>query len=350
MLLWAGSALSFISYGIEKTTTTDSSDETLYLGIVLAVVVIVTAIFSYYQESKSSKIMKSFKNMVPQYAHCIREGEKCIIKAEELTLGDIVEVKYGDRLPADIRILESNGFKVDNSSLTGESDPQLRTRECTHDNPLETKNLAFFSTFAIEGTAKGMVVSIGDNTVMGKIAILTSSLKTNATPLSREIHTFVMAITVISLVIGLSLFIALLCLNREFKVALIFLMGTIVANVPEGILSTVTVCLTLTAQRMAKNNCLVKNLEAVETLGSTSTICSDKTGTLTQNRMTVSHMWFDNRIHDADTSEDQNGTSSFKEFTGWKALERCAALCSRAEFKPDQVSILPSFYKQLFSN
>ncbi len=339
MLLWAGSALSFISYGIEKSSATESTDETLYLGIVLAVVVIITAIFSYYQESKSSKIMKSFKSMVPQYAQCIREGEKCTIKAEELTLGDIVEVKYGDRLPADIRILESNGFKVDNSSLTGESDPQLRTKECTDDNPLETKNLAFFSTYAIEGTAKGMVVSIGDNTVMGKIAVLTSSLKTNPTPLSREIHSFVMAITVISLVIGLSLFIALLSLNREFKVALIFLMGTIVANVPEGLLSTVTVCLTLTAQRMAKNNCLVKNLEAVETLGSTSTICSDKTGTLTQNRMTVSHMWFDNMIHNADTSEDQTGSSHFKTLTGWKALGRCATLCSRAEFKPNQENL-----------
>lgn len=95
--------------------------------------------------------MESFKNMVPQYATCLREGQKITVKAEELTIGDVVEVKFGDRIPADIRIIESRGFKVDNSSLTGESEPQSRGPDFTHDNPLETKNLAFFSTNAVEG-------------------------------------------------------------------------------------------------------------------------------------------------------------------------------------------------------
>ena len=122
----------------------------------------VLGVFSYYQESKSSKIMESFKNLVPQYALCLREGEKINIKAEELTVGDIVDVKFGDRLPADIRVIEARGFKVDNSSLTGESEPQSRKPEFTHENPLETKNLAFFSTNAVEGTCKGIVVMIGD--------------------------------------------------------------------------------------------------------------------------------------------------------------------------------------------
>ena len=110
----------------------------------MTAVVIVTGIFSYYQESKSAKIMESFKNLVPQYALCLRDGEKLTIKAEQLTLGDIIYVKFGDRLPADIRVTESMGFKVDNSSLTGESEPQARNAEFTHENPLETKNLAFF--------------------------------------------------------------------------------------------------------------------------------------------------------------------------------------------------------------
>ena len=119
--------------------------------MVLTAVVVVTGVFSYYQESKSSKIMDSFKNLVPQYALAIRNGEKVELKAEELTLGDIIEVKFGDRVPADMRVLESRNFKVDNSSLTGESEPQSRGPEKTHDNPLETKNLAFFSTNAVEG-------------------------------------------------------------------------------------------------------------------------------------------------------------------------------------------------------
>ena len=128
----------------------------------------------FFQESKSASIMESFKKLVPQYATVWRDGHKVELLTEDLTLGDVIEIKGGDRIPADVRILESKGFKVDNSSLTGESEPQVRGPDCTSNNPRETKNLAFFSTNAIEGTAKGMVVSIGDNTVVGRIAGLAS--------------------------------------------------------------------------------------------------------------------------------------------------------------------------------
>ena len=336
LLLWAGSILCFATYALQAANIEDPPDDSLYLGIVLASVILVTGLFSYYQDNKSSRIMDSFKNMVPQYALCIRDGEKQTIKAEELTLGDIVEVKFGDRLPADIRILESNGFKVDNSSLTGESEPQSRSPECTDENPLETKNLAFFSTNAIEGTAIGMVISIGDHTFMGRIAGLASGLDAGETPLSKEIKFFIHVITTVAVTIGFVFFITAFILGYNWLDSIFFLIGIMVANVPEGLLATVTVCLTLTAKRMAAKQCLVKNLEAVETLGSTSTICSDKTGTLTQNRMTVSHMWFDNQIHEVDTTENQSGISSFKSHPDWKILERCTALCNRAEFKYGQ--------------
>merc|ERR1712198_222349 len=156
MLLWFGAILCFIAYSIQASAFEEPPDDNLYLGIVLTAVVTVTGVFSYYQESKSDKIMESFKNLVPQYAKVLRDGKKIDIKAEELTLGDIVDVQFGDRLPADLRVLEARGFKVDNSSLTGESEPQVRTPEYTHENPLETKNLAFFSTNAVEGTCVGM--------------------------------------------------------------------------------------------------------------------------------------------------------------------------------------------------
>merc|ERR1712158_10822 len=342
MLLWFGAILCFLAYGIQASAYEEPPDDNLYLGIVLSAVVTVTGIFSYYQEAKSAKIMESFKNLVPQYAVVRRNGEKITVKAAELTLGDIVEVKFGDRVPADLRVLEARGFKVDNSSLTGESEPQARTPEFTHDNPLETKNLAFFSTNAVEGTATGMVVNIGDNTVMGRIAGLASGLESDETPIAKEIAHFIHIITGVAVFLGVTFFIIAFILGYNWLDAVIFLIGIIVANVPEGLLATVTVCLTLTAKRMASKNCLVKNLEAVETLGSTSTICSDKTGTLTQNRMTVAHMWFDNKIHEADTSEDQSGASFDKNAAGWKALERVAMLCNRAEFKggQQQVSIL----------
>merc|ERR1712117_623073 len=323
MLLWFGAILCFLAYGIQASAYEEPPDDNLYLGVVLTAVVTVTGVFSYYQESKSAAIMESFKNLVPQYAVVRRNGEKITVKAAELTLGDIVEIKFGDRVPADLRVIEARGFKVDNSSLTGESEPQVRSPEFTHENPLETRNLAFFSTNAVEGTCVGMVVNIGDNTVMGRIAGLASGLEGGQTPIAKEIEHFIHIITAVAVFLGVSF----------------FLIGIIVANVPEGLLATVTVCLTLTAKRMAAKNCLVKNLEAVETLGSTSCICSDKTGTLTQNRMTVAHMWFDNKIMDADTSEDQSGSSFDKNAPGWKTLERVACLCNRAEFKGGQEGI-----------
>ncbi|XP_012987216.1 sodium/potassium-transporting ATPase subunit alpha-2 [Esox lucius] len=339
LLLWIGAMLCFLAYSIQVGTEDEPANDNLYLGVVLSAVVIITGCFSYYQEAKSSRIMDSFKNMVPQQALVIREGEKMTINAELVVRGDLVEIKGGDRIPADLRIVSAAGCKVDNSSLTGESEPQTRTPEFTHDNPLETRNIAFFSTNCVEGTAHGVVVGTGDRTVMGRIATLASGLETGQTPINMEIEHFIRLITGVAVFLGVSFFILAVVLGYTWLEAVIFLIGIIVANVPEGLLATVTVCLTLTAKRMAKKNCLVKNLEAVETLGSTSTICSDKTGTLTQNRMTVAHMWFDNMIHEADTTEDQSGATFDKTSPTWQALARVAGLCNRAEFKAGQENI-----------
>uniref|UniRef100_A0A7N9ATB6 Sodium/potassium-transporting ATPase subunit alpha n=1 Tax=Mastacembelus armatus TaxID=205130 RepID=A0A7N9ATB6_9TELE len=333
ILLWIGAILCFLAYSIQVATEDEPPNDNLYLGVVLAAVVIITGCFSYFQEAKSSRIMDSFKKMVPQQALVIREGEKMQINAELVVQGDLVEIKGGDRIPADLRVISSSGCKVDNSSLTGESEPQTRNPEFTHDNPLETRNICFFSTNCVEGTARGIVIATGDRTVMGRIATLASELEVRQTPINIEIEHFIHIITGVAVFLGMSFFILSLILGYTWLEAVIFLIGIIVANVPEGLLATVTVCLTLTAKRMAKKNCLVKNLEAVETLGSTSTICSDKTGTLTQNRMTVAHMWFDNQIHEADTTEDHSGLGFDRSSATWTALSRVAGLCNRAVFK-----------------
>uniref|UniRef100_A0A8C1J2J1 Sodium/potassium-transporting ATPase subunit alpha n=1 Tax=Cyprinus carpio TaxID=7962 RepID=A0A8C1J2J1_CYPCA len=335
-LLWIGAILCFLAYGIQAAYEEEPANDNLYLGIVLSAVVMITGCFSYYQEAKSSKIMDSFKNLVPQQALVIRNGEKKNINAEEVVVGDLVEVKGGDRIPADLRIISAHGCKVDNSSLTGESEPQTRTPDFSHDNPLETRNIAFFSTNCVEGTAKGIVISTGDHTVMGRIASLASSLDCGQTPIAKEIEHFIHIISGVAVFLGLTFLILSLILGYGWLEAVVFLIGIIVANVPEGLPATVTVCLTLTAKRMAKKNCLVKNLEAVETLGSTTTICSDKTGTLTQNRMTVAHMWFDNQIHEADTTENQSGTSFDRSSATWATLARVAGLCNRAVFRAEQ--------------
>lgn len=336
MLLWIGAFLCFVAFGVDAISMEYPSKDNLYLGVVLAVVVIITGCFQYYQESKSSKIMDSFSKLVPTYALVIRDGERRQMRTEEVVVGDVVEVKGGDRVPADLRIVTAQSFKVDNSSLTGESEPQTRSAECTNENPLETKNLAFFSTNAVEGSAKGLVVCTGDRTVMGRIAHLASGLDTGETPIAREIAHFIHIITGVAVFLGVSFFITAFILGYHWLSAVVFLIGIIVANVPEGLIATVTVCLTLTAKRMASKNCLVKNLEAVETLGSTSTICSDKTGTLTQNRMTVAHMWFDEKIVECDTSEDQIHKQEHITSAAYNALITIAALCNRAEFKPGQ--------------
>lgn len=151
------------------------------MGIVLAFVVIITSVFQSYQENTSAKIMDSFQKMVPlvsflikfclkinfslKFAQVIRDGQKVQLSTKELVVGDIVDIKGGDRVPADVRIISAMGFKVDNSSLTGESEPQSRSSDCTNENPLETRNLAFFSTSAVEGTAVGIVINTGDRTV-----------------------------------------------------------------------------------------------------------------------------------------------------------------------------------------
>ncbi|MCP9263813.1 Sodium/potassium-transporting ATPase subunit alpha [Dirofilaria immitis] len=323
-LLWLGSIASIISYIIEYRQNVDAKLDNLYMGIVLAIVVVITGLFAYYQEYKSSKIMESFAKLAPPTTMV---GEFCIkrwcdkkIDATLIVPGDIVHIKAGDRIPADIRIITSSGFKN-------------RGPECTHVNPLETNNLILFGTGAVEGKCTGIVILTGDRTIMGRIAYLTSRVDSGKTPIAREIDHFIkiigiVATTIVGLIYGYT-----------FVEALVFLIGIIVANVPEGIIATMTVCLTLTAVKMRRKNCLVKKLEGVETLGSTSTICSDKTGTLTQNRMTVTHTWLNGNIsevnfHEPTIDTDNPKESNLKHFDGsFGAFLRCASLCSNSTFK-----------------
>ena len=193
-------------------------------------------------------------------------------------------------VPADIRMLECHSIKVDNSSLTGESVPVSLNPDTSDPNHLESKNLAFYSTNAVEGQGRGVVVKTGDHTVMGCIANLVTTIDSGKTPINKEISKFVHLITAIALAIGLVFFIIAMSMGYQLIQSIVFVIGIIVANVPEvsgvgiggmgaqGLLITVTITLTLTAQRMAKKNCLVKNLEGVETLGmgDIPTICASR--------------------------------------------------------------------------
>ncbi|OQV25202.1 Sodium/potassium-transporting ATPase subunit alpha-B [Hypsibius exemplaris] len=344
ILLWIGTVLCFIAYGLQYLTVRPEEivHDNLYLGIALLLVVTVSSTFAYWQERKSSDIMNSFKKLVPAFAVVIRDGVKQSVHTTDIVKGDVIHVTMGDRMPADIVILEAQAFKVDNSSITGESEPVSRNGKFTHENPLETKNLAFYSTSVMQGTAIGVVIYTGDNTVMGRVANLASNIEQVKTPLNKELDHVILVSTSIAFLMGGIFFTLSLLYGFYWLDSVIFLIGLIVAYVPEGLQMTVTICLTLTAQRMAKKNCLVKNLDAVETLGSTSIICTDKTGTLTQNRMTVAHVWMDGVISSVDTTENQTGGSSFdKTSPTWKRLSRVTRLCNRAVFQPNQSEDLP---------
>lgn len=195
--------------------------------------------------------------------------------------GDIVKIEGGQKIPADIIIFEASELKVNNASLTGESEDILKTPDEKKANIFESENVVFFGTECKNGAGKGMVFKTGDKTVMGRIAGLASSADTSETTLNKDIHKFITMISTIAIVLGITFFILGLLIGYPIITGVIFAIGIIVANVPEGLLVTVTVALALTAQRMNKKFVRVNNMESVETLGSTTCICSDKTGTLT---------------------------------------------------------------------
>ncbi|CAM9704547.1 unnamed protein product [Scytosiphon promiscuus] len=334
LLLWAGAVLCFIGYSLQADL------ENLYLGIVLAVVVFVTGCFSYFQNAKSDDLMKSFASMSPPKVNVIRDGKLFTVESADICRGDLIKVEGGDLIPADVRIIDcSDNMVVDNAPLTGESEPQKRKAVCTHDEPMETQNLAFFGTSCPEGSCSAVVCRTADNTLMGQIAGLAMSTDNEQTPINKEIQHFIKIISAIAIILGVVFFILGFVVETPLISNLVFMIGIIVANVPEGLLATVTVCLTLTAKRMHKKQVLVKNLEGVETLGSTSCICSDKTGTLTQNIMTVAQIVYgqEDGTHIEDcASSFTKGNSTFNETDpGFQALQRCATLCNVSLFQED---------------
>mmetsp|Transcript_503 Transcript_503/g.1740 ORF Transcript_503/g.1740 Transcript_503/m.1740 type:complete len:1169 (+) Transcript_503:286-3792(+) len=343
LLLLGGGILCFIGYGIDP----DKDQTNLYLGVVLILVVLITATFSYMQEAKSAKIMEGFAKLIPKDCKVTRNGVKSKIDPSELVPGDLVDVSDGDQIPADIRVLKATELKVDNSSLTGESEAQERTPENVNDEgeqikvALEAKNLIFYTTTVSQGSGVGIVIGTGDTTAMGQIATMTQEQEADDTPIKKEIKKFILLISAIAITLGI-IFLAIgFAIGTEPIKNVVFMIGIIVANVPEGLLATVTVSLALTAKRMFKKNVLVKKLEAVETLGSTTVICSDKTGTLTQNRMTVLHCWYDHQIRNTppaknlpdlrqqlaadENAYDINSPSFIK-------LHRIASLCNNSKF------------------
>jgi sodium/potassium-transporting ATPase subunit alpha len=277
-MLWAGAILIFIAYALQKDKTDKSS---LYLGIIIIIVILITGLMAFMQSSKTAAIMANFKNFIPPKAYVWRNGKKKEMNAKDLVPGDIVEVNIGDNIPADMVIIKSNEMKVNNASLTGESEELLRVPEENSRNIFESPNVAFFGTACTNGSGTGVVFKTGDNTVIGQIASLAQTAESGETLISIEIARFVKMVAVIAITMGVIFFFVNFAYGADIVSNLIFCIGILVANIPEGLQITVTVCMALSAKKMAARKVLVKNLQSVETLGCTSCICSDKTGTLT---------------------------------------------------------------------
>lgn len=261
------------------------------LGIAVFLVNVINGVFSFLQEYRAGKATDALKNMLPSYARVIRDGEQSQVLAEELVVGDVILLEEGDKISADARLIQSHDLQVNQSVLTGESNPVRKQAEPVTETDLtraETPNLIFASTAVSEGTGRAVVLATGMATEFGKIAGLTQNMADAPSPLQRNLNRLTKQISIIAFSIGLAFFLgAYFLVGEPMAPSFVFALGMIVAFIPEGLLPTVTLSLARAVQRMSKRNALVKKLNSVEALGSTTVICTDKTGTLTQNEMTV---------------------------------------------------------------
>ena len=251
---------------------------------VILIVVILNAVVGFIQENRAENAMEQLKSMTSAEAVVLRDDEPRKIAASELTIGDVVVLEEGDNVPADLRLLKSYDLMVDESALTGESKPSTKDENALSED--ETKNLAFMDTYVATGRARGVVVEIGMNTAIGKIAEMIQG-EEEKTPLQDKIHGLGKLMGLIALVVCTGIFTLQFFKGVPLVENFLTAVSLAVAAVPEGLPAILTLTLALGMQRMAKSNAVVRKLLAVETLGSCTTICTDKTGTLTKNKMTV---------------------------------------------------------------
>ncbi|PKY44828.1 hypothetical protein RhiirA4_443362 [Rhizophagus irregularis] len=328
LLILAG-ILMYILFAIDPANNQPNT----YLGAIFLGVAFLNAFIEFYQLQKSAAILESFLNMIPQQCYVIREGKLLQIQASTLVLGDVVFIKMGDKVPADLFVFSATDMKVDNSSLTGESEPQERLKTNTYSNPLEATNICFNGTLVVSGEGFGIVIRTGDNTVLGQIAGLTAGEEKNKSPLAVEIDKFVKIIATIAILCGIIFFgIGMKIMPNNLTANVAFAISVLVAWVPEGLPATVTILLTIAAKRMAAQNVLVKDLQGVETLGAITLLATDKTGTLTRNQMTVTYVWTSLNIYSAFQSVQSENTPFDPSVPGIQEIIHISSLCSRAKF------------------
>jgi sodium/potassium-transporting ATPase subunit alpha len=293
VILWFAAALAFYA------EWSDPGKGMAALGWAVLAVIVINGLFSFWQEYRAEKALAALQNLLPRQVKAVRDGKSIRIPATELVPGDIIDLEEGDHIPADARLIRGYGVRVNNATITGESLPKARdSHPSDREELIRSKNILLAGTSVISGQANALVFATGMHTEFGKIAHLTQTEKDILSPLQKEIIRLSRMVALLAGALGVVFYGIGYALGLSFWQNFTFAIGIIVANVPEGLLPTVTLSLAMGSQRMAKRNALIRHLPSVETLGSATVICTDKTGTLTLNRMAVKRIYLDQRDYD----------------------------------------------------
>lgn len=291
IILWLAAGLAFWA-------ESQAPGEGMFLlGVAILGVILINGVFSFWQEYRAERAIAALTKLLPQQALVCRSGKLQTVPAEMLVPGDCIVLEEGDNIPADCRLIESAGVRVNISTITGESQPKARMADAvTETSHLAAANILLAGTWVVSGQCRAVVFATGRHTEFGQIAHLTQAEKESVSHLQLEIARLSKLVAAFAAILGILFFAIGTAIGLSFWTSLMFAIGIIVANVPEGLLPTVTLSLAMATQRMAKRNALVRHLTAVETLGSTTVICSDKTGTLTQNKMTATQIYIHEQL------------------------------------------------------
>ncbi|OBT58133.1 hypothetical protein VE04_01665 [Pseudogymnoascus sp. 24MN13] len=336
-VLWIGVIVFFICW--RPLGDPNPAPYNLGLAILIMIVIFLQASFSAFQDWSTAKTMKSILNLLPGDTLAIRDGQPLKVASSDVVVGDIIKISIGNKVPADIRLLSTSGdVRFDRSMLTGESEEIEGAIDMTDTNFLETRNIALMGTMVTNGSAIGVVVLTGGNAVMGRIAKATNAVKDEPTLIQREIHRFVLIIVAFTVVLATAIILTwvgwLRVKHAAFMSVISMLnnaMGCVVAFIPEGMPVGVALTMMIIARRMKSSDILPKGLSTVETLGCVNVMCSDKTGTLTENKMVVATVGFlDGRM----TAGEAFSMLSEGNSAPLKELHRASALCNDATFDP----------------
>ena len=330
IVLLAASAITFLAYALEEPR----EPGTVQLAVAIACVVLLNAAIGFAQEYSAERTAQTLQAMVPHRCRVLRDGRPAEVDVQELVRGDVVMLEAGDTVPADCRLVEAHDLTVNNAAITGESEPVSRTAEAdTAGDALRARNCVHMGTDVITGMARAVVFATAQATEFGRIYRLTAAAPQQKTPLQREVAWMARRVALTALAVGLLLFAVRLPTGQGTVSSFVFALGVMVALVPEGLPATLSVSLALGVRRMARHQALVKKLVAVEALGSTTVVCTDKTGTLTQAEMTVVRIWAWDDEH-AVTGVGYEPAGQVSDPEPVRELLRSAALCSDARLLP----------------